>query len=285
MTTGEWLRKSEAYLAGRGVREAEANAEFLMARTLKTGRNEVRLHSGRALAVKQGNHFWHLTLERGRRVPLAYVLGFQPFMGVDILVNREVLIPRPETEEVVEAAARLLRGREAGLHVLEIGTGTGCISVALSRLLPHALIYATDISPAALRLALKNAEAQHRSLQIRFIREDLFKPAGRRGWADLLVSNPPYVPTAVLESLEPEVRAEPRVALDGGQDGLAALRAIIAQGPRYLKPGGWLVLEIGWDQGPAVRSLLEARGFREASVQKDLQGHDRIAVGRKREGV
>jgi release factor glutamine methyltransferase len=280
-TAADWLASAEDLFKSKGVPEPAANAEFIMAAALKCGRAEVLLHANRALTVKQGNSFWHLAERRARRLPLAYVLGSQPFMGLDIEVDEGALVPRPETEELVAEAARLLQSRaQEPLHFLEIGTGTGCISVALAKLFPRATIYATEISAEAFKLAQKNAERHHKGLQIRFIREDLFKPdAGRQSWADLVISNPPYIPTKEIDRLEPEVLKEPRMALDGGRDGLSALRAIIADAPRYLKPGGLLALEMGSAQGAAVTALMEKAGFSRIAIKKDAQGHDRIAIG------
>lgn len=282
MTVGEWLAKAERLFRDQEVPEPSANAEFLMAAVLKGGRNAARANAGLALTDKQGSQYWGLVRERGRRIPLAYVLGSQPFMGLDIQVTREVLIPRPETEEVVSEAIRLFKGREAEpLRLLEIGTGSGCIAVALSVRFPNAMVYATDFSPTALSLAMKNAEAHHRGRNIRFIREDMFKAsASLRGWVDLVISNPPYIPTAEIPRLEAEVQKEPRLALDGGKDGLDAIRAVVADAPKHLKPGGRLVLEIGAGQGAAVLKLLESAGLEETAVRKDLQGHERIAVGK-----
>ncbi|MEK7858984.1 MAG: peptide chain release factor N(5)-glutamine methyltransferase [Elusimicrobiota bacterium] len=282
MTVGEWVAKGQAHLASQKVPEASANAEFLMASVLRGNRGSVTIQARNPLSEKQSHQFWNLIKRRARRIPLAYVLGSQPFMGLDIEVNEVVLIPRPETEELVEEASRLLKeGGRAELHILEIGTGTGCISVALAKAFPQALIFATDISAAVISLAMKNAEAHHCGRRIRFIQEDLFRPEAKlSGWADLVISNPPYIPTKELTNLEPEVQKEPFLALDGGRDGLDALRAITKEAPRHLKKGGILALEIGFDQGPAVLGLLKAAEFPETRVKKDLQGRDRIAVGR-----
>lgn len=277
-----WLSEAVAFLEERGVPEALANAEFIMAAVLKTGRNEVRLGASQPLNEKQGFHFWELVKERGERSPLAYVLESQNFMGLDIAVTREVLVPRPETEELVAEAQKRLRslGRPNPV-VLEIGTGTGCVAIALAKSIPGAMVYATEISPAALALAQKNAEALGVSRQIRFLKEDLFKPSAKgSGWADLVVSNPPYIPSGEIPGLEPEVLKEPRLALDGGKDGLDAIRAIAADAPRHIKKDGFLLLEIGAAQGPAVRDILEKAGGREVEVRKDLQGLDRIAAAR-----
>lgn len=282
-TVGGWMDKAAALFDAREVSEARANAEFLMAAVLKSGRGAVAARASEKLGPKQGHHFWNLVKERARRVPLAYVLGTQPFMGLEIAVGPESLIPRPETEELVEEAEKRLRELDRlDLQILEIGTGTGCISIALASLFPDALIHATDVAPEVLDLAQRNALKFHVDRRIRFVREDLYKPATHaRGWADMVVSNPPYIPSAEIAKLEPEVLKEPYLALDGGKDGLSALRAIVADAPRHLKPGGWLVLEIGHDQGPALLKLLEAAGFQDRAIKKDVQGRDRIAVGRK----
>ncbi len=282
MTVADWLKQAVDFLKAKKVPEPQANAEFIMAHVLKVSRPGIHLQAGRVLVDKQGNNFWHLVMQRGKRNPLAYVLGSQPLCGLDMEVDHQVLVPRPETEELVEECARLLKPRAAeDLHVLEIGTGTGCVAIALACRLPNAIVYATEISQAALKLAEKNAVAHHKSRQIRFIQEDLFKAgAAPKGWADLVVSNPPYIPTAEIPKLEPEVLREPRLALDGGKDGLEAVRAIIASAPRFLKAGGHLALEIGHDQGARVLRLLAAAGFKAPTVRKDLQGRDRIAAGK-----
>ena len=283
MNTGEWLAKAATFLTAKGVPEARANAEFLMADALKAGRTELTLHSARVPTDKQQRVFWGHVERRAKRIPLAYLLGTQPFMGLDLKVTPEALIPRPETEELVAEAVGLLKVRQSEeLHILELGTGTGCIAVALAASLPRAMVYATDISKTAIELARENAMAQHVDQRIRFINEDLFNEDARfKGWADLLISNPPYIPTKLIDTLQPEVLKEPKLALDGGKDGLDALRAIIKAAPRYLKPGGWLALEIGSDQRLAVLTLLEKAGFQGCYVRKDAQGLDRIAVAKR----
>lgn len=276
-----WMDEALSILLSNHVPEARANAEFIMAHALKTGRNEVRFMGGTWLTQIEGHLFWRLVERRAQRVPLAYVLGSQPFLDIELEVGGEVLIPRPETEEVAAAAAKLLAPRrEEALHFLEIGTGSGAIAIALSGRFPNASIEATDISAEALALARKNAGAYGRSPYIWFSQHDLFTPWPQKN-VDLVISNPPYIPTADLAGLEPEVRQEPALALDGGADGLEALRAIIQRAPEVLKPQGLLVLEIGSDQGPAVIGLLRQRGFRDAEIRKDMQGQDRIAIATK----
>ncbi|MFI5363408.1 MAG: peptide chain release factor N(5)-glutamine methyltransferase [Elusimicrobiota bacterium] len=282
MNVAGWLAKGEAYLVARGVPEAKASAEFLMAEVLDVGRGAVLIRSPQELTERQERHFSTWLKERGRRVPLAYITGHQPFLGIKIAVTRDSLIPRPETEELVLECERLLESAGAAApKILEVGTGTGCVAIALAQLLPQATVFATDVSDKALDLARRNALAHHVSNRIRFVREDLFSDKqGLRGWADLLVSNPPYIPTGDLVDLEPEVQCEPRLALDGGKDGLDALRGIIASAPRTLKPGGYIALEMEYRQGPSVSRMLHAAGFLGVIIKKDASGLERFSIGK-----
>ncbi len=281
MNVSECLQKGEAYLIERGVPEPKANAEFLMAEMLAVGRLTAVTQGTRALTAKETHQFLDWIKWRGKRIPLAYIIGHQPFLGINIRVTRDSLVPRPETEELVIECERLVKlSKAAAPKILEIGTGTGCIAIALAQLLPSATIFATDLSKSALDLAQKNAITHHVGNRIRFVREDLFSDKqGLRGWADLMVSNPPYIPTKELDDLEPEVLKEPRMALDGGKDGLDAVRAITLMAPKLLKPGGILGMEIGSKQGPAVAKLFAAAGLQGVSVKKDAQGLERFAFG------
>ena len=281
MTVSEWLKKAEDYLEDRGVPEGRASAEFLMAEMLGVGRLTAVTQGTRELTVKETHQYWDWIKWRGKRFPVAYILGHQPFLGIKIDVTRDSLVPRPETEELVIECERLVKlSKVAAPKILEIGTGTGCIAIALAQLLPSATIFATDLSNSALELAQKNAIAHHVGNRIRFVREDLFSDKqGLRGWADLMVTNPPYIPTKELDGLEPEVLKEPRMALDGGKDGLDAIRAITAMAPKMLKPGAILAMEIGAKQGAAVTKLFAAAGLQGAHVKKDAQGLDRFAIG------
>ena len=195
--------------------------------------------------------------------------------------RRQLRLRRPRGEEVVVEAERLLRScRRERPKILEIGTGSGCIAIALAKSFPSSEVWATDVSRAVLSLAARNARAHRVARRIRFIRQDLFDSVALPpGWADLVISNPPYIPSAEIEKLEPEVRREPRTALDGGPDGLAALRAIGEGSARWLAPGGFVVLEIGADQGEAVRGILVGAGLHRVEIRRDAQGLCRIASG------
>lgn len=277
-TSAGWLAQAEAYLAEKGVPEVTANAEFLLAAALETGRGNLRVNGGRTLTKKQALRFWETVKSRGRRVPLAYVLGWQPFAGCRIEVDDSVLIPRPETEELVELAAKEAESLGRPVHIVDVGTGSGCVAIALAKRLPDAVVYATDVSPAALRLAAANAMANHVSRQVKVLQEDLFKPHAGAPWADVAVSNPPYIPSAEVDLLEPEVLKEPRLALDGGKDGLLHIRAIAGDAKRLVKPGGRVLLEFGAGQAADVKALLLKGGLSGVRIVKDAQAMERFAV-------
>lgn len=282
MTASEWLAKAESFLAERGVPEPRPSAEFLLAEALGTGRGAAVAGGGRLLTEKQAFHYWELIKARGKRRPLAHILGKQPFLGLDIAVTPDVLIPRPETEELVLECERLVKtlGVPAP-KIVDLGTGSGCIAIALAQLLPQAVVFATDISEKALKLAEKNALAHHVGQRVRFVREDLFsEKQNLRGWADLVVSNPPYIPSKEVDELEPEVLMEPRLALDGGKDGLDAIRAVASAATKLLKTGGLLALEFGMGQGPAVTKLLTAAGYKHVLLKKDAAGLERFAAAK-----
>ena len=282
MTSSEWLTKAVKYLDERGVPEGRASAEFLLAETLNTGRGNVLAAPSRALTEKQAFHFWEMIKERGKRNPIAHIIGRQPFLGLDIEVTPDVLIPRPETEELVLECERLVKtmGQPAP-KVVDLGTGSGCIAIALAQLLPQATVFATDISDKALKLAEKNAITHHVGTRVRFVREDLFsEKQGLRGWADLVVSNPPYIPSKEVDKLEPEVLKEPRLALDGGKDGLEAVRAVAKASTKLLKSGGLIALEIGAGQGADVSTILIEAGYKHVILKKDASGVERFAAAK-----
>jgi release factor glutamine methyltransferase len=279
MGAGDLLKRAEDVLGRARVPEAAASAEFLLADVLGCGRAEVRGVFERPVSEKLCQRFMHLVGQRARRLPLAYVLGNQPFLGLKMKVTPAVLVPRPETEQLVEGVLELVKERYPGgapLHILEIGTGTGCISIALAVKLPGAVLYATEISPPAMALAMENARNHHVDGRIRFIREDSFKPhsAAASPWADILVSNPPYIPTGDIRHLEPEVLQEPFLALDGGKDGLDAIRALVADAPRQLKPGGWLAMEFGEGQAAAIQTILSP--YANLEIRRDIFGKERF---------
>lgn len=211
--------------------------------------------------------------------PIQYIVGSEEFMSLNFKVTPDVLIPRPETELLVEMLIERFQNSAAPMF-LEIGTGSGCIAVSLAKYLPAARITALDISPEALKIAAENAAANGVSNQIEFIERDIKSGFGNLPLYDCVVSNPPYISSGVISSLDKNVRDfEPPSALDGGADGLDFYRLITASAP--LNPGGVLAYEIGFDQGGQVRGLLRANNFKNVRVLPDLEGRDRIVTGEK----
>jgi release factor glutamine methyltransferase len=219
--------------------------------------------------------------ERARRIPLAYITGEREFWSLRLRVDRRVLVPRPETETLVEAALDRL---SPGARVADVGTGSGAIVIALARELGSGSFVGTDRCGSALAVARANAAAHGLAQRIAFLEGDLLAPlSGLPGLLDALVSNPPYIPTAEIDELQPEVRdCEPRAALDGGPDGLALIQRIVAGAPPLLRRGGWLLLEMGAGQADAVRLLLQRSGrFDDVETRRDLAGIERVVAARR----
>jgi release factor glutamine methyltransferase len=212
---------------------------------------------------------------------MAYIIGRREFWGLDFEVTPDVLVPRPETETLVEEALARARGGER-MRLADVGTGSGCLAITLACRLPRARAVATDVSAAALQVARRNATRHGVLDRVRFVQADLL--SGLHGPFELIVSNPPYIPTAALRDLQPEVRNyEPAGALAGGPDGLDVVRALLEQAATRLSAGGWLILEFGWGQAARLAAEIAARPVYELEViQPDLQGIPRTAVIRRR---
>jgi len=281
-TVGETLRRAVARLAAAGVPEPEADAEVLCARVLGATRAALVLSDARPLPIAAAAALEVLVARRAAREPLHYLLGEREFWSLPLAVDRRVLIPRPETEVVVETALRLApRAR----RILDVGTGSGALAAALARERPAAAVWASDIDAAAVGVARVNLARL--APRVGLVRGDLLAPF-RDGAFDLIVSNPPYVADDEFAALAPEVREhEPRRALAGGPDGLAVLRALVAAAPAVLAPGGWLVVEVGGaEQAAAVGARVASRrGYAGAETVRDLAGIPRVLaaqVGRGR---
>jgi release factor glutamine methyltransferase len=276
-------------LATQGVETARLDAEVLLGHTLGTTRAGVYARLAAPLSPFQSAQFWRLVQRRARREPLSYLTGVREFWSLDFVVTQEVLIPRPETELLVETSLQLLAHASAprkAARIVDLGTGSGCIAIALATELPNAEIWALDISPTALAIAQRNAQRHGVSERIHFRQSDLLAAlADLSAPVDLIVSNPPYIVRSELPTLQPEVRNwEPQSALDGGEDGLTFYRRLSDEAQAYLHAGGWLVLELGAGQAPEVRALLHAQGqwrWSERFSKQDYAGHERVGVASK----
>lgn len=270
MTYREALSAGTTVLENAGVLDPELDSWYLLENTCHIKRSEFYLKEEENLSEEQQLHFETAIRERGQRVPLQYILGTQEFMGLSFTVNSNVLIPRQDTETLVEEALTYVTD---GMEVLDLCTGSGCIAVSIKKNRPGATVSASDVSKQALLVAKENAKAH--GTEVWLIRSDLFENVLDR--YDVIVSNPPYIRTAVIPTLMPEVADfEPVAALDGHEDGLYFYRRIAENAKDYLKENGHLFLEIGNDQGKAVTELLAEAGFREIQVKNDLAGNDRV---------
>ena len=219
--------------------------------------------------------FASMSKERLKGVPLAYLLGHREFWSLKLKVTRDVLIPRPETELLVEWAAELASHHDLQ-SMLDLGTGSGAIALAVQHDLPHLSVTASDVSELALRVARENAE--NLGLPVEFVESSWFDALAKRRWA-LIVSNPPYVAADDGHLLAGDLRFEPNTALTDGVDGLSSIREIASNAPDHLEAGGWLLIEHGYDQAADVRSILELNGFSKVSLRHDLAGRPRVTGG------
>ncbi|MBQ9437905.1 MAG: peptide chain release factor N(5)-glutamine methyltransferase [Lachnospiraceae bacterium] len=277
-------------LAEGGVPDAALDARLLLETVCATSLSDLHVHPDRTVLPEQEKLYRAWIAKRAARIPLQHITGFQDFMGLTFQVSEKALIPRQDTEHLVEEALRELHD---GMKILDIGTGSGCILLSLLHYSNGCFGIGTDISEDALALAKGNAEGLGISAafgmgkaaeepQARFLHCDLAEGVPEGVLFDIVVSNPPYIPSAEIEVLEPEVKEhDPRLALDGGEDGLSYYRRLCTQVKKLLFPEGKLFFEIGHDQGAAVTAILKEAGFREIRVVKDYGGNDRVVVAEK----
>jgi release factor glutamine methyltransferase len=264
------------------IDEPRRTASALLAHALSLDRAQLIIRSGEPIDEARYEKFNDFINRRAVGEPLQYITGHQEFYNLDFEVSRDVLIPRPETEFLIERVIALSQSVSAPI-IIDVGTGSGCIAVTLAVNLPAASILATDISPSALDVARRNARHHKVDERIEFLEGDLLAPVGKlRGAIDILASNPPYVPTSDRESLQREVRDwEPEVALFGGEDGIDFYRRLLEEGREYIKAGGWMVCEIGYSQLEAISRMIDPRAWVVEEVTRDLQGIPRTLTVRK----
>ncbi len=277
MTRAEALRDLRTAFAAAGLGTPALDARLLVLGALGIDAFELVSRPDEPLSPGEAQKLGALKRRRLAREPVARLLGEAEFWSLPFCLSDDTLVPRPDTETVVETALRLLPGRDAPLRLLDLGTGTGCLLVALLHERPGAVGVGIDRSLGALATARWNAGRNAVGGRALFAQSDW--AAACRGPFDLVVSNPPYIASPVIATLDPEVRQhDPRLALDGGADGLAAYRVILADAPRLLGPGGLLLLEIGFDQGEAVRALSAGFPLEFLGIYPDLSGHPRCAA-------
>ncbi|AIF53830.1 peptide chain release factor N(5)-glutamine methyltransferase [Pelosinus sp. UFO1] len=269
-----WTRQ---YFLDKGVENPRLDAEVLLSHILDKERLYLYVHFDQPLEEKELAAFRVAVKKRAARLPVAYIIGVKEFMGLDFEVTPAVLIPRPDTEILVEAALKRL-SMLGNPYILDIGTGSGAICVSMLANLPTASGVTVDISAAALDVAKKNAMKHQVHERLTFCQGDLFAPVEGQQFTAIL-SNPPYIPEADIRGLTPEVRQEPNLALDGGQDGLDFYRRIIKEGRKYLVTGGFIVMEVGIGQAQLVANMAEKSGdFKLSEIIKDYGGIERVVV-------
>ncbi len=275
-TTLRLLNWTQGYFSQKGIDAPRLTAELLLAHALRCDRVRLYLDFDKPLGEAELTVFRELVRRRAEREPTAYLLGARDFYGRPFQVDARVLVPRPETELVLEAAAAALPGDAAGLRALDLCTGSGALAISLALERPGAEVVATEISPEALAVARDNAARLGAAVTL--LEGDLYAPLAPEEKFDVIVSNPPYVPRGELDTLPPEVRREPRLALDGGDDGLAISRRIVAGAPARLRPGGTLVLEMHESHVHDLPAFCLQSGFERAEPHRDLAGLPRFVV-------
>lgn len=287
MTLAEAINSAAIQLSGAGITNARRDAEALLSHLIKKNRAWLITHGDDALDDEWRGLFKDTIQRRAKREPLQYIIGSQEFWGLEFMVTPEVLIPRPETELIIEATLAIIHDRNRPARIIDLCTGSGCIAVSLAKELPVARILAIDKSAKALAVAKENAAQHGVSDRIRFLEGDLFHPLEELDWyglVDIIASNPPYVQSGDLDTLQPEVRDyEPEMALIAGPEGTELAAIIINTAPAYLKKTGALIMEMGLGQAEALRKMAGKTGaYTTPEIMKDLAGIERVIVARKR---
>ncbi|MCA9066729.1 MAG: peptide chain release factor N(5)-glutamine methyltransferase [Planctomycetaceae bacterium] len=273
----EW---TTGFLRDKGVESPRVEAELLLAHARQCQRIRLYTDFDEPVSEQQRTRMRELVQRRAKREPLAYIVGTREFYGRSFVVGPGILIPRPETEKLIDLCLSRI-SKEAHVRIAEVGAGSGCISLTLACQLPHSAVTATDISAKAIQTASENASRLKVADRVRLLHGDCLEPLLKeQSQLDVVVSNPPYIRDDEWETLQPEVGGhEPREALLGGPDGLDIVRRLVPQAASLLKPGGFILLEVDPAQCPSVCTILEAHGFLNCRVHKDLSGNDRVVEG------
>ena len=276
------LSWTESYFKDHSIDSPRLTGELLLAHTLDIKRLDLYLQHDRPLSKKELSNFKALIKKRVENQPLAYIVGEKGFYDSDFIVTRDVLIPRPDTETIVEQAIKELKQNNKPCKILELGTGSGAIIISIALKMPDNYYFASDFSSAALEVAQKNARkiVKH---EIKFFASDWFAALHEKPCFDLIISNPPYIPSKDIAQLAPEIRKfEPMLALDGGKDGLDSFRIILKNADNYLAPGGVILFEMGFDQKEGLINIVNKYSqYKSIKFIKDLAGHNRVAVIKK----
>lgn len=282
MNIRETIAKAAAQLKEAEVGTPRLDAEVLLCHLLQCEKTYLIVNGTMELDAEVLEPYFSMVEKRAAGMPVQYITGRKEFMGLDLQVNEHVLIPRADTETMVEYAIETLTQKKTGVggnfSVLDLCCGSGAIGISIASYIPKARVTATDVSEMALAVARANAEEQKVKKQMKFLQGDLFEPLKKKDKFDVIISNPPYIKTNTIDALQREIKNyEPRLALDGGADGLNFYRRIVPEAASHLKKNGVLYLEIGYDQGTAMKQMLEAFDlYKNIAILHDLEGFDRI---------
>jgi release factor glutamine methyltransferase len=277
VTVLQVLQNTADFFARKGIDSPRLNIEHLLADALGKRRIDLYLEFDRTLSENELAPLREKVRRRAEGEPLQYLLGSWDFFGRAFRTDPRALIPRPETEVLVEIVLKVIRAKPSSRTcLLDVGTGSGVLAITFALECPNLQIVGSDVSPLALNLARENAERQGLNGRIEWVESDLLSSVA--GSFDFLVANLPYIPTAELPKLAPEVKRDPQLALDGGPDGLAVIRRLLQEAPKVLRDGAFVILEVGFDQAGRVADLLTAQKFRDISVENDYQGVRRFVT-------
>ena len=278
-TTRRVLEWTRGHFEKQDIDDPRLTSEILLGHVLSLPRVKLYMDLDRPLSKEELATYRALIQRRLAFEPTQYLVGFKDFYGRRFAVDKRVLIPRSETELLVEAVLHDVK-KDAPSRVLDVCTGSGCIGVTIAAERPQASVWATDLMAGAIEVGKKNAEAHQVDGRVTFFQGDLLAAVPQGTRFDVIVSNPPYVKTGELATLQKEVRHEPREALDGGPEGVTLIARLVEGALPLLKPGGLFAMEIGEDEGAAVRELLTRAGYHDVKIEKDLARHERLALGR-----
>lgn len=277
------LKNAIENLKQSGIEEASLKAKILLSHILGITKEKLIINGENEINDKISKLYLEKIELLKNHEPIQYIINNQEFMGFDFYVDNNVLIPQPDTENLVEEVLTIINSlkkefKEKNMYVLDLCTGSGAIAISLSKILDsnRILVYGSDISDKALKIAEENA--MQNCSKVVFLKSDIFKNINESYKFDIIVSNPPYIETKTIEGLSEEVRKEPHIALDGGEDGLCFYKQIINNAKKYLNPNGYLAFEIGYNQKKLVEDLLEKNGYKNIYSKKDLSGNDRVII-------
>lgn len=275
------LIKANSILKENNIDDANLKVKILLSDLLGKNKEYLMIHDDEEIEDGLSNIFFEKIERLKNHEPLQYIINKQEFMGFDFYVDKNVLIPQPDTENLVEEIILLTdilrKNEKTELRILDMCTGSGAIAISISKLIRNCLVYASDISQDALKIAEENSSRNQAN--VLFFESDLFEKISELYKFDIIVSNPPYIESNTINSLSEEVKNEPILALDGGEDGLDFYRKIVKESKKYLNKNGYLAFEIGYNQRVEVEKILEENGYKNIYSRKDLAGNDRIVVG------